>query len=236
MKKIKVVAVVLSAVMAFSLMACGTSTATEPAPQPAAEVKPAPVEVTEPAPEPKEEPMVEAPTEEPATEEVASEEPATEEPTEEPEVDPMEALLASNMGEYVSDGVFDAEKFMKDTGASYWWLGAYDDPVYGNLVFGYEDWFIQLGSDQGNPDINFIMLGDGDWLSESPSRAYSFVFPSGNNITIKDEQTDITVSAECVTYLQDIFSFISENGLDMASDIPGTDFKPCNPEDETEQY
>ncbi len=190
MKKIRFFAAIsLSVILALSLMACGTSSATEPA----AEVKPAPVEVAEPAPEPKEEPTVEAPAEEPATEEVASEEPATEEPTEEPEVDPMGALLASNMSEYVSDGVFDAEKFMKDTGASY-------------------------------------------WLSESPSRTYSFVFPSGNNITIKDEQTDITVSAECITHLQDIFSFISENGLDMASDIPGTDFKPCNPEDETEQY
>lgn len=246
MEKRKVFAVIMSAILALSLTACGAVTVTtaQPEPQPAAEVEtptPTPVEEPEVTPEPTKEPEVEEVVEEPATEEPEVEE-STEEleiTVEEPkEMTPMEALLNSNMSEYISDVVFDANKFAKDTEAPNWWLGAYDNPIYGNLVLCYKDWYIQLGSDEERPDTNFIMVGTGDWLSGSFSDdiVYSYIFSSGNDVVIKDEKTEIAVSAECIIHLKDICDSVSKNGLSLAPDAVGTDFKLCDRNDYSIQY
>lgn len=240
MKKIRtIVAVVMSTVLVLSLTACGAQAVTsEPAPQPAVEAS-AEVEVTEPAPEPIKEPEVEEPSEEPIVEE-PSEEPEDEAPSEEPEepeepeeVDPMEALMESNMGEYISDGAFDADKFSKDTGASFWWLGSY------SLLIGYgDDMFIQIGNGDKHPELGYIAIGNWDETNSERGNlcTYSFLFPSGNDITITGDVNEISVPVNCMIYLEDVASSIKENGVDIAPDVPGTDFRPCDPMDESIQY
>ncbi|MBQ3352581.1 hypothetical protein IJH16_00650 [Candidatus Saccharibacteria bacterium] len=237
MKKIHaVVAVVMSAILALSLTACGTQAVTpEPAPQPTVEAS---AEV-EPAPEPVKEPEVEASSEEPEMVEEPTEEPATEEATEEPEeaeepeeVDPMEALMESNMGKYISDGEFDIEQFAGDAGASFWAVTSY------SFALIYDDWFVQAGNGDSHPDIGYVTIGK--WDESNPGRhnlcTYSYLFASGGDINISDEAKSINVPVECIIHLKDIVDFVDENGVDVAPDVSGTDFKPCDPMDETIQY
>lgn len=237
MEKRKVFAVIMSAILALSLTACGAVTVTtaQSEPQPAAEVEtptPTPVEEPEVTPEPTKEPEVEEVVKEPVAEEPET---IVEEPK---EMTPMEALLDSNMSEYITDGVFDADKFAKDTGASFWWFGTYDNPIYGNLIFGYGEWFIQLGSDEDHPDINFVATGNEDEsnVDRPDLLAYSYIFPSSSEVIIRDEDEEFAVSTECIIHLQDIFNLVSKNGVDATPNVLGTNFKPCDSADETIQY
>ncbi len=226
-----VLAVFISAILALSLTACGTVTVTtaQPEPQPAAEVE---TPTPEPTEEPKEEVVEEPSTEEPATEEVATEESANEEP-EAPtiEMTPMDALLNSNMGEYISDGVFDDVKFGNDTGASEVRIGKLSS------TFIYGDWFIQTGnSGDSHPNTSYTVVGlivDGHINCK-----YSYLFSREDAIYIAgvDESSGIYVPVECIIHLKDIFDSVSKNGLNVAPDAVGTDFRPCDPMDETIQY
>ena len=186
----------------------------------------------EPTEEPKEE-VEEVVPEEPATEEVATEESVNEEP-EAPTVEmtPMDALLNSNMSAYISDGVFDDTKFGKDTNASEVRIGKRSS------AFIYENGFIQIGNDGDHPDIGYIVVGTDFSGNDVNGKYYSYLFPSGNDISIAgvDGTDGISVPVECIIHLQDIFDSISKNGLDVAPDAVGTDFRPCDPMDETIQY
>ncbi len=241
MEKRKVFAVIMSAILALSLTACGAVTVTtaQSEPQPAAEVEtptPTPVEEPEVTPEPTKEPEVEEVVEEPATEEPATEEVATEE-SEVPavEVTPMDALLNSNMSEYISDGVFDVEKFAQDTGAPFWFVGSNDDGSGGCLALIYGNWLIQSGNGDKHPETSYVAIGVWDETDSerANSLTYSYIFPHEEAIGIGE---GISVPVECVIHLQDVFDSTSKNGPEVAPEVVGTDFKPCDPIDETIQY
>lgn len=232
MMKKKIFAIILSGIMTLSFAACGSSS--EAASQPLAdEEKSVVTEGTETvaesvvAPAETEEPK-EAETEIAATEEVETEA-ATETETETEEIDPMEALLDSNMGGYISDGEFDVEKFANDTGASWWAIGDH------SFIHVYGDWFIQAGKDNENQDISFIIIGN--WDDNNTDRGnlntYSYIFPSGDDISVGGK---ITIPVESVIHLYDVFLSTSEKGPNAAPDVPGTDFRACDPVDERIQY
>lgn len=235
MRKRKVLAVFISAILALSLTACGTVTVTtaQPEPQPAAEVEtptPTPVEEPEVTPEPTEEPKEEV-VEEPVADESATEEVATEE-TEVP-MTPMDALLNSNMSEYISeDGVFDLKKFCDDDSRTAGWAVTEE----GTFALIYTDgWFIESGEQDG---VGFVAVGDWDFNATDRANfyTYSYTFSEGDDVEVSDGSVKICVPAECVIHLADIVSFASENGVKVAPDTVGTEFKSCEPEDATTQY
>lgn len=236
MKKVKVFSIILSALMAFSLVGCNIAVATpqtESQPAPAAVETPAPAEIAEPTPEPTKEPTPE-PTKEPEIEEPTVEETETDAPTEEApveEFDPMSGLLGSNMGRYISDETFNDVEFGKDTGASDVRVGK------NSITFIYGDWFIQTGnSGDSHPDISYTVVGlivDGKIDCK-----FSNLFPRENEVNIlgANEGDIIPVPVECIIHLRDVFDSVSTNGIDVAPNALGTNFKPCDSKDETIQY
>lgn len=231
----KVFSILLSVVLAFSLVGCNIAVATpQTNSQPAAVETPAPTEVAEPTPEPTKEPTPE-PTREPEVEEAPVEETEAETSTEEApveEFDPMNGLLGSNMGRYVSDGVFDLKKFCDDDAKTAGWAVTEE----GTFALVYKDgWFIESGEEN---NIGFVAIGD--WDFETTERAnfytYSYTFPEGDDVKVSDGDLTISVPVECIIHLQDIVSFTSGNGPKVSPDALGTNFKPCDPEHATIQH
>lgn len=226
----KIFAITMSVFLAFSVTACGTAAEqsqpvddTPTIAEVAAEMEAAAEETEAVEAAAETEAVVEEP-EETETEELV-EETETEVAETETEVDPMEALLESNMGSYVSDGNFDTDIFGKDAGASARDIGNY------SFTLLYDNWFIQAGNEANYPDIGYIAIGN--WDGSNVTATYSYLFPSGNDVSVNGE---ITVPVECIIHLQDIISYVKENGPNVAPDVPGTDFHPCDPADETIQY
>lgn len=238
MKKVKVFSIILSALMAFSLVGCNIAVATpqtESQPAPAAVETPAPAEIAEPTPEPTKEPTPE-PTKEPEIEEAPIEETEAETSTEETPVEefnPMNGLLGSNMGRYVSDdGVFNLKQFCDDDTNTAGWAVTED----GTFALIYKDgWFIESGEEN---NTGFVAIGDWDFNTTGRANfyTYSYTFPEADEVTVSDGDITITVPVECVIHLQDIISFTSGNGPKVAPDALGTNFKPCDPEHATTQH
>ena len=215
----KLFVVMMSVAFVLFASACG-QTATQAEPQPVSETK-----TSEKAEVVETEEVIPEETET----EVLVEETETEVAETETEVDPMEALLESNMGSYISDGVFDFEKFAEDTGSSGWGVSDY------SFIIIYNNWYIQAGNNDLNLSDSYVSVGN--WEESDTERSnfntYSYIFPTGSEIKVGDT----AVPAECIIHLQDVLSSVKENGgPDVAPSAPGTNFKPCDATDVSTQY
>lgn len=236
--KRKIVAVILSATLAVTILAgCGSTGETKKAEVPQSEpvvevveetkVEP---EVVEPVEEVKEEP--ETPTETEPTEvatEPATEE-ATEEVPEEPEVPTYEEVFAStDIQDYIVDGMFDIEGYGKSTGAGEVYI------IKEEFLYLYDNtWFVEVSSDLENADKAFISIGK--WDTTQSDRwninTFSYVFEFGEPIGTSGNEFNYNVSKQALAYLPLVITQMKNlPKTDEAPMVEGTEFKPCQYDD-----
>ena len=243
--KRKVFAILLCTVMVMSLAACGDKTAenatakTEPEPAKVEEVKTEePVDV-KPAETEDSLEATEAPKE---TTEVSEEkpEPPTEAPEPEEPAEPKEVeltlddLIAQNgVQEYITDGKFDFKAYGKAAGAS--------DVKNGQVSFLYNfgNLFImvQVGTDDGDPNTSCVSIGN--WDESNPDRwnlsTYSFLFDTGE--TMPTTVDNLLIAKQSLAILPDLIDWLkSSQSADIKPEIPGADFKPCDPYNDFAQH
>jgi hypothetical protein len=249
MMKRKFFAIVLSALMAMSLVACGDKDATastqeQPktettlattntvAETPKVETEKPKEEVTK---ESTEEASTEATVEETKPEETKPEEPKTETTTQaessataSTESTSVETQAAAPSGTLVTNGKFNVDQFAADTGAQDFMM---DETV---ALFLYDNtWIVEISSDIENPNKAFISVGR--WETDRQDRwninYYSCVFDFNTKVQITSaDYPEYTwnVSQSALDYLLATVNAMKANTqFDTAPAVPGVTFKAC---------
>ena len=252
MKK-KFFASFLCVTLLVALVGCGNNTAgatAEPAPAPKEEVVEEPVvelevpetpeteivEVSEP--EKPTEPEVskkeeESTPEEPAPEEPAKEESTPEEIVEEPEPTIDELIAQSAVGEYIVDGRFNFTQYGYAAGAS----DVKNGKVSFLYIFGNQYIMVQVGTDDGDPNTSCVSIGN--WDTNDSRRwnlaTYSYLFDTGE--TMPTEVDGLTVAKQSLMVLPSLIDWLKTNQTaDVAPQVSGADFRPCDKYDDITQH
>ncbi|MCR4642765.1 MAG: hypothetical protein K5697_12155 [Lachnospiraceae bacterium] len=152
------------------------------------------------------------------------------EPTETPTPEVPDEPEPSEIDKYIKDGVFDVELFANDTGASEWHSG--DNSfimIYNGTVF------VQSDTEATLPGISGIIIGIWDTSRTDYWNVctHSFLLDTGDTI---NTSIGVAMSKTALGFLPETVGFVKANGVDTVPDVEGTNFKPCDPNDETIQY